>query len=126
MRFGNGKDIIDPKEANFDGRSESKESYSRVGKYRESTTPVGSFPPNALGLYDMSGNVWEWVSDWYSIDYYKNSPKNNPQGPETGSSRVIRGGSWNSFPRSLRCADRRRDEPGYRNFGLGFRLSRTF
>jgi formylglycine-generating enzyme required for sulfatase activity len=57
-------------------------------------SPVGKKKPNAWGLHDMMGSVWEWVSDWYSEDYYKNSPLNNPPGPNQQSWRVIRGGSW--------------------------------
>jgi formylglycine-generating enzyme required for sulfatase activity len=57
-------------------------------------SPVGKKKPNAWGLHDMMGSVWEWVSDWYSEDYYKNSPLNNPRGPARQSWRVIRGGSW--------------------------------
>ncbi|MBA4348368.1 MAG: hypothetical protein C0415_00040 [Thermodesulfovibrio sp.] len=67
--------------------------------YRENsgdkTHPVGQKkPPNGLGIYDMSGNVWEWVSDWFDVNYYKNSPKDNPKGPSSGSYKALRGGSW--------------------------------
>ena len=58
------------------------------------THPVGTKQPNSYGIYDMSGNVWEWVSDWYDKNYYKYSPYSNPQGPESGKFKVQRGGSW--------------------------------
>ncbi len=56
----------------------------------------GSFKANGFGLYDMSGNVWEWVSDWFDPGYFHNSPEENPQGPSSGTFRVIRGGGWHS------------------------------
>lgn len=90
------------------------------------TAPVGSFDPNEFGLNDMTGNVWEWCWDWYGKDYYKNSPKKNPQGPSSGSSRVARGGSWYSRPGSVRAARRNGAPPGYSSLSFGFRLSRTF
>ena len=58
------------------------------------THPVGQKAANGLGLYDMSGNVWQWVQDWYDGSYYKNSPKDNPTGPSSGKEKVLRGGSW--------------------------------
>jgi formylglycine-generating enzyme required for sulfatase activity len=58
------------------------------------TAPVGSFPPNEVGLHDMAGNVWEWCADWFAPDYYAGSPSLDPRGPETGTHRVQRGGSW--------------------------------
>ena len=69
-------------------------------------TPVGNYPPNEYGLYDMAGNVWEWCADWYDGDYYSNSPERNPTGPDSGTYRVLRGGSWSNAPFNLRVAHR--------------------
>ncbi len=90
------------------------------------THPVGQKAANGLDLYDMSGNVWEWVSDRYDINYYRNSPKDNPQGPSAGAIRVLRGGSWFNSPAHVRAAFRGNDSPGDRGFNLGFRLLRTY
>lgn len=60
----------------------------------QGTMPVGSYPPNDYGLYDMTGNVWEWVSDWFDPHYYENSAESNPRGPDSGKDKVLRGGSW--------------------------------
>jgi len=98
-----GNEVPLPQRANFNQSSEA--SYTA---YYEALTDVGSFEQgkSPYGLYDMTGNVWEWVTDWYESDYYAKSPDRNPKGPSSGKNRVLRGGGWSSKPHDLRSTIR--------------------
>ncbi|MCB5264869.1 MAG: formylglycine-generating enzyme family protein [Candidatus Cloacimonadaceae bacterium] len=85
--------------------------------------PVGTKEPNALGLYDLSGNVWEWCWNWF--DQYSSSPSNNPTCPNSGSVCMLRGGSWNNDVYYCRIAYRTSNTPSSRLFYFGFRLCRS-
>lgn len=89
------------------------------------TNPVGLKKPNGYGLYDMSGNVQEWVSDWFGENYYRTSPKENPRGPEHGVSRVLRGGNWDSHTPSVRTTFRYGHVPEIKHAINGFRCAKS-
>ena len=90
---------------------------------QRSTRPTGTYPPNAYGLYDVCGNVWEWVADWYSSEYYGLGDMRDPRGPQVGNLRMVRGGSWvNDDVAMLRCAYRHKVPPDTYTYSIGFRI----
>ncbi|MCB9267345.1 MAG: SUMF1/EgtB/PvdO family nonheme iron enzyme [Lewinellaceae bacterium] len=132
--FGNGRNVADPGQMNFDcGHVQNSFAVQKGWMAQEkikredfigATTPVKQFEKNALGLYDMSGNVFEWCWDWYDENYYQGSPSNDPKGPERGSYRSVRGGSWYTFALGCRSVSRHWSNPLYQTDHIGFRVSR--
>jgi formylglycine-generating enzyme required for sulfatase activity len=109
--------------ANYDGANETYGAYGRGAKgiSRQTTTDVGSFPPNQFGLHDMHGNVWEWCHDtWH--DSYENAPIDGSAWESQKTYRIRRGGSWYNYPRYCRSACRYNNGPGYRDYIIGFRV----
>lgn len=109
-------DDIDDSRANF--------LHDPAARSKRGTEPVGSYPPNGFQLFDMAGNVWEWVSDWYAADYYARSQYLNPRGPDAGRLRIVRGGGWvTSDAGSLRCAYRHEVPEDTYAYSIGFRIA---
>jgi formylglycine-generating enzyme required for sulfatase activity len=117
--IGDGRSLSSTR-ANFNGNYPY--GGAGTGPYLARTSPVGFYPANDWGLYDMHGNVWQWCSDWYGE--YPSDKVTNPTGPEKGSSRVHRSGSWYEYARGCRAAARDKRAPGVRHVNLGFRLAR--
>ena len=108
---------------NIDDKNKHSNRWDGDDGYDNTIAPVGAYPTgvSAYGIYDMAGNVWEWVVDWYDKDYYGKSPQNNPKGPDRGKLRVVRGGSWRNRENIQRCANRYYCYPGIWGNTLGFR-----
>ena len=99
------------------------EDQANFGKRLQRPCPVGLYPPNAWGLFDMHGNVWEWCSDWFAEDYYATGPGTNPTGPGDGTHYVLRGGAWFSTDVGCRCAHRGMSTAEHRDKDTGFRVA---
>ena len=120
----NTGDNITTDQANYNGNLPYNGNPS--GEYREKTTSVESFAPNKWGLYDMHGNVYEWCWDWYGSAYYSTSPMpDDPKGPDSGASRVFRGGSYGSSASWVRSARRDSRNPDSRYGNVGLRVVRN-
>ncbi|MBI4827090.1 MAG: formylglycine-generating enzyme family protein [Nitrospirae bacterium] len=138
LNAASGKQYRLPTEAEWEYAARSggkKERWSgtddetKLGEYAwysrnsgNTTHKVGQKKSNALGLHDMTGNVYEWCQDWFNESYYEESLKDNPMGADSGMHRVLRGGSWEDDQYSQRTDDRGRDEPAGRGRNNGFRL----
>lgn len=108
----------------FYWQDDDAEFYAWTGNNSDyKTHPVGEKEPNAYGLHDMAGNVWEWVADWYDPKYYQRSPRKNPKGPVEGDKRVARGAAWGHLPELLRHTYRESYEPNTRYINGGFRCA---
>ena len=106
-----------------DAPSEALPDYA--ARWRTGPEPVGLYPPNAYGLYNMCDNVHEWCTDWYDPGYYASSSERNPQGPVDGRRRASRGGSWRHHIKAARCAARSSIPPEFKYADYGFRVARS-
>jgi formylglycine-generating enzyme required for sulfatase activity len=111
-----GNDPPTPARLNFARRWEGPQTLRPVGSFESGRSPYGA--------YDMAGNVWEWVGDWYGAGYYQAAPARNPRGPGGGSAKVLRGGSWTNLAGLVRATHRYGADPEMRNSDTGFRCAR--
>lgn len=123
VRYPWGNQLPGETDDNFgDGNARLPESMTTINDGYEYASPVKSYPPNGLGLYDMGGNAMEWVQDYYDRNYYDSSPVEDPQGPSVGTSRVNKGGNWFASPADCRCAFRGFSGDTMSFWNLGFRV----
>jgi formylglycine-generating enzyme required for sulfatase activity len=110
----------------YSGSNNIDESAWYIGSSQDKGTyPSGTKKPNEAGVYDLSGNVYEWCADWYDSEYYLNSPSHNPKGATSGISRVVRGGSWHDTAEKNRVGSRFNGNPSYCGYNIGFRVARS-
>jgi sulfatase modifying factor 1 len=122
-RFPWGDRLPGDRDTNFgDGNPKLPESLTTVSDGYENVSPVRAFPPNGYGLYDMGGNVMQWVEDWYDRNYYETSPLEDPKGPGNGTGRINKGGNWYASPADCRCAFRGFSGPSMSFWNFGFRV----
>ncbi|HLG21177.1 MAG TPA: SUMF1/EgtB/PvdO family nonheme iron enzyme [Candidatus Manganitrophaceae bacterium] len=114
---GPGTDSFKPTFANFLGDEDRFSRTARVGSFEKDKSP--------FNLYDVAGNVREWVQDWYEEGYYQQAPSANPKGPEQGEMKTLRGGSWNDAALSGRASARMKMFPDYRDTTIGFRCAKS-
>lgn len=124
VRFANGQDIARTDGLNFNSKKKTELNYYQKDKYYRKPLPVKSFSPNALGLYEMSGNQEEWCEDWYDAEYYKISSSINPVNTTNSQYKITRGGRWGSTADELRCTFRGAREPASVWNVMGFRVAK--